>query len=719
MIIDVNKEERKGKILEYLNEEEYIPLTKDELRIVLSVPEEDKQAYDELIDEMLAKGLLWETKKKKLMIPDKVNIFAGTFMGTAKGFGFVVTDNEFADDDIFIPPGMTGGAMHRDKVLCMVNREKYDDKRREGEVIKILERGMEGIVGTFEETENGSGIVIPDDKKIDKDIVVAAKDKNGAVTGHKVVVKVDSWPEGKGEKAEGRILEILGHVNDPGVDILSIIYQYGFPIEFPEAVMKEVESMPDSVSPEEMEGREDLRDVMMVTIDGEDAKDLDDAVSLSILDNKNYLLGVHIADVSNYVREGTALDEDAFDRGTSVYLVDRVIPMLPHKLSNGICSLNEGVDRLALSCIMEITPDGKVIDHRVVNSVIHSNRRMNYTDVNKILTYNDEELIAKYKELVPMFREMEQLCLILNEKREERGSVNFEIPESKIILDENGKIAEIKPYDRNIATRIIEEFMLICNETIAEDFFWQDIPFVYRTHEAPDESRVEALKEFLKNFGYRIKGKGELRPKAVQTVIKQAEGTPEENIINRVVLRSMKRAAYMAENRGHFGLAATYYCHFTSPIRRYPDLQIHRLIKERLAGGFDPERETYLRKALPFIAKHSSIQEQMADEAERDTDNLKKAEFMQDKIGEVYPGIISGVSQNGFFVELENTVEGMVSLDSFEDDRYAADVKAMTVTGHKHKKTYKLGDKVWVKCVAASTETKKVDFAITTAPVEE
>ena len=568
---------------------------------------------------------------------------------------------------------------------------------------------MTRLVGLFEQVK-GFGFVTADDKKVAKDIFISRENTMGAVTGHKVVVEITDYGEDR-RNPEGKIIEILGHINDPGVDILSVIRRYELPVEFPDEVYQEIENVELEINEKEMMGREDLRNVLTITIDGEDSKDLDDAVSLTKLDNGNYELGVHIADVSHYVQEHTALDKEAYERGTSVYLVDRVISMLPHKLSNGICSLNPHEDRLALSCIMEIDHRGYVVNHRVVNSVIYSDYRMTYTAVREILEDKTPELLEKYAEIVPMLEEMNELREILVAKRKKRGSVNFDLPESKIILDEQGKPIDIKPYDRNIATNLIEEFMLVCNETVAENFFWQEIPFVFRSHQEPDEEKTEKMEQFIRGFGYRVKKKdGEIHPREIQRVLAEAEGKPEERIITRMVLRSMMQARYTADNQGHFGLAAKYYCHFTSPIRRYPDLEIHRLIKLTLAGEMSGKREQSYRKKMPDIAQHCSKRERVAEDAERDTDALKKVEFMLDKIGETYEGIISGVTNWGIYVELANTVEGMVALNQLDDDYYEFDDRNMQVVGKRGGKMYRLGDAVQVTVAKVSKELGTIDF---------
>jgi len=502
----------------------------------------------------------------------------------------------------------------------------------------------------------------------------------------------------------------LGHVNDPGVDIISIVRGYGLPEEFPDGVMNQVDKTSDEVESVAIAGRSDLRNMEMVTIDGEDAKDLDDAVSLT-KDGNIYKLGVHIADVSNYVTEKSPLDEEAIKRGTSVYLVDRVIPMLPHKLSNGICSLNAGVDRLALSCLMDIDEKGNVVSHKIVESVINVNRRMTYTSVKKILEDKEEEEIKEYEALVPMFERMQELADILREKRRIRGSIDFDFPESKISLDNTGKPIDVKAYERNKATKIIEDFMLIANETVAEDFFWQEVPFVYRTHENPDPEKIMKLGIFINNFGYSIKiGQDEIHPKELQKLIEKIENTPEEPLISRLTLRSMKQAKYTTTNEGHFGLATKYYCHFTSPIRRYPDLQIHRIIKESLRSGLSEKRTKHYEQILPEIASHSSAMERRADEAEREVEKLKKAEYMKQFIGQTFEGVISGITSWGIYVELPNTVEGMIRVTSLKDDYYFYDEEHYTMVGENTKKTYKLGERVNIEVVGVDKILRTIDF---------
>lgn len=701
--------ERKERILAYMESEGYVPIKRRDMRAMLSVPQEDREKFENLINELIAEGRVFETKKGKLASPKDLQMATGTFIGHARGFGFVTPDA--GGEDIFIPASETMGAMQKDRVLYKMLHKAEKGKKADGVIVRILERGQQRIVGTFEAGSKGYGFVVADDKKIAKDIFISRENTKGAVTGHKVVVEITDYGEDR-RNPEGKVIEILGHINDPGVDILSVIRRYELAVEFPEEVYAEIEHLGTEVAEADKKGREDLRDLLTITIDGADAKDLDDAVSLKRLGNGNFELGVHIADVSHYVRENTALDKEAYARGTSVYLVDRVIPMLPHKLSNGICSLNPHVDRLALSCLMEVNGRGEVVSHRILESVINSDYRMTYTAVREILEDGTPALLEQYAEILPMLEDMEELRQILGEKRRKRGSVNFDLPESKIILDENGKPIDIKPYEKSIATNMIEEFMLVCNETIAENSFWQEMPFMYRSHQEPDEDRLEKMEQFLRGFGYYLRKKdGEIHPRELQKVLQKAEETDEERIITRMVLRSMMQARYTAENGGHFGLAAKYYCHFTSPIRRYPDLEIHRMIKKMLHGELDEKASVYYRRKMPDWAKHCSKQERVAEDAERDTDALKKVEFMEDKVGQIYEGIISGVTNWGIYVELPNTIEGMVALSQMDDDYYEFDEKKMLVFGKRTKKSYRLGDKVVVSVAKVDRMMGTIDFA--------
>ena len=684
----------------------YVPMKIKEMAIFLQVPKERRQELQEVLDALLQEGKIEVSQKGKYQKSRGV-FLTGVFTAHPKGFGFVSVDG--MEEDVFIPEDQVHGAMHQDTVQITV-KPGQSGKRREGAVNRIVKRGTDRIVGLYQESRN-FGFVIPDNERYTRDIFVPKEDSGGAVNGHKVVVELVSYGTDR-KSPEGKVVEILGHISDPGTDILSIVKGYDLPVEFPEKVMRQAERVPDRISEADMQGRTDLRDVQMVTIDGEDAKDLDDAVSLE-MNGGQYILGVHIADVANYVQEGSALDREAFERGTSVYLVDRVIPMLPRRLSNGICSLNEGQDRLALSCIMTIDQRGKVLDHVIAETVIRVDRRMTYTSVKKILEEQDAEESARYEELVPMFQRMQELAGLLRARRRARGSIDFDFPETKVILDEKGEPVEIRPYDRNTATKIIEDFMLIANETVAEDYFWQELPFVYRTHENPDSDRMKKLSTFINNFGYSIRFReDEVHPKELQKLLERLEGTPEETLISRLTLRSMKQAKYTTECTGHFGLAARYYCHFTSPIRRYPDLQIHRIIKDSLRGRMNQEKIEHYRKILDEVAKQSSERERRADEAERETIRLKKAEYMSRHLWEEYEGVISGVTGWGLYVELPNTVEGLVHVASLQGDYFEYNENAYEMVGQRTGKTYRLGQTVRVQVVKADRTTRTVDFEL-------
>lgn len=704
--------ERKQVILDMMKNPQYVPMKIKEMMMILQVPSADRDELEDILGELISEGKVIRTKRGKFAIPQTYNLVAGSFQGHPKGFGFLVLDEE-GEKDIFIPASGVNGALHKDRVMCRITRPATAEKRAEAEVIEILRRGPESLVGTYQESQN-FGFVVPDDQKYARDIFIPKKFSKGAVTGHKVLVKITDWAEER-RNPEGKIISILGHVNDPGVDILSIIYQYDLPREFPDAVMNEVEKIPDEVDEKDKRGRRDLRDVQMVTIDGEDAKDLDDAISIEKLENGSYKLGVHIADVTHYVKEKSPLDEEAFERGTSVYLVDRVIPMIPHKLSNGICSLNAHVDRLALTCMMTIDKNGNVQSHEIMETVINIDERMTYTNVKKILIDEDEELKVRYKDLLPMFKTMEELAETLRKKRFKRGAIDFDFPETKVILDKDGVPIEMKPYDRNVATRIIEEFMLICNETIAEDYFWQEKPFVYRSHEDPDPEKILALTEFINNFGYHLKGNtAKIHPKDMQKIIDEVEGKPEESIISHLLLRSMKQARYTAECNGHFGLAARYYCHFTSPIRRYPDLQIHRIIKYNLHHELKGKKEARLGENMPEVAKQCSLRERRAEEAERETIKLKKVEFMEQFVGKMFEGAITGTTSWGCYVELPNTVEGLVHVNEMADDYYIYDEPGHRFIGERTKQIYRLGDKVFVQVLKTDSMTRTIDFRFVT-----
>ena len=697
-------DQKKELVYQYIISKEYRPLKFKEFVSIMQVPRAEKGDLREVLDSLIADGKIVIDQSGRYKGAGE-GLVKGKFSGTSRGYGFVIVDGE--EGDLFIPESATKGALHNDTVLVSIT-EGQKGPRREGVVVEILERANGEVVGTFQKSKN-FGFVIADNQKFAKDIFIPKEHTKGAVTGHKVVVKITKFG-GEGKNPEGKVVEILGHINDPGVDIMSVIKANNLPVEFPEAVFRQVDNVEDEVDPKEIAGRKDLRNLQTVTIDGEDAKDLDDAITLTKEGNR-YFLGVHIADVTHYVPENSPLDREALKRGTSVYLVDRVIPMLPHKLSNGICSLNAGVDRLALSCLMEIDEKGTVVGHEIAETVINVDRRMSYTSVKKIIEDHDEAEIKEYETLVPMFELMQELAVLLREKRRKRGSIDFDFPESKIVLDKFGHPTDIKPYERNAATKIIEDFMLIANETVAEDFFWQELPFLYRTHENPDAEKIEKLGVFINNFGYSIHiGQDEIHPKELQKLITKIEGTTEEALISRLVLRSMKQARYSVTCTGHFGLSTKYYCHFTSPIRRYPDLQIHRIIKENIHGKLNEKRINHYTGILGDVANQTSATERRADEAEREVEKLKKVEYMSQFIGDQFEGVISGVTSWGMYVELPNTVEGMVRVADMADDYYFFDEEHYCMVGEHTKKVYKLGQRVLVEVVSTDKLLRTIDF---------
>lgn len=704
--MDAKYEQRKKMIYDFMCDDMYVPMKIKELAIVLGVKKDQRPQLEQILNELMTEGRIVCSKRGKFSKSEEKKI-TGTFQAHPKGFGFVSVEGE--KEDIFIPESETNGAMHMDTVEISVS-PAVTGRRKEGKVLHVLERGMKQVVCTYQLNKN-FGFAVPDNPKFGSDIFIPLERSKGAVNGHKVVVEITQYGK-KGKNPEGKVVEILGHINDPGVDILSIVRAYGLPVEFDPKVMTQVEHVAKPVSEADMAGRMDLRDWQMVTIDGEDAKDLDDAVSLT-MDHENYILGVHIADVSNYVQEHSALDTEALKRGTSVYLVDRVIPMLPHALSNGICSLNQGEERLALSCIMTVNPKGEIIDHTITESVICVNRRMTYTNVKKILADHDPEVMAEYEPLVPMFEKMAELAAILRKKRMKRGSIDFDFPETKVILDKNGNPVDIRPYDRNVATKLIEDFMLAANETVAAEYYWRELPFVYRTHEQPDSDKIQKLSTFINNFGYSLHiGSDEVHPKELQKLLEKIDGTSEEPLISRLTLRSMKQARYTVENTGHFGLAADCYCHFTSPIRRYPDLQIHRIIKDSLRGRLGEKRIGHYTQILPEVAKHASEMERRADEAERETIKLKKVQYMEKHIGETFAGVISGVAEYGFFVELENTVEGLVRVTSLTDDFYQYYEETYELVGGATNRRFKLGQQVRVTVDNCDRIMRTIDFTL-------
>lgn len=702
--MDQTFEKRKKVIYDFICDDLYVPMKIKEIAVVLQIPREQRDELKEILDALVEEGKIALSKRGKYS-KGKTERLKGIFQANPRGFGFITPENE--GDDVFVPEENINGAFQGDEVEFIITGTP-GGRRREGRVVRVLSHSVTHIVGLYEKNKN-YGFVRPDNQRYLTDIYIPEGKSMDAISGHKVVVELTSYG-GEHMKPEGYVVEIIGHINDPGTDILSIVKDYDLPVEFPEKVLNQAVRVGKDVSDADRQGRKDLREWMMVTIDGEDAKDLDDAVSVT-KEGGNFRLGVHIADVTNYVQERSALDREALKRGTSVYLADRVIPMLPHKLSNGICSLNAGEDRLALSCIMTVSPEGDVTDHEIAETVVRVDRRMSYNGVAKILD-GDEKAVRENEEFVPMIRMMKELSEILREKRGRRGSINFDFPETKIELDENGHPVEIRPYERNAATKIIEDFMLLANETVAEEYFWRELPFLYRTHEAPDEEKMRQLGAFINNFGYHIHVRNEVRPKEIQKLLGKVEGTPEEPLISRLALRSMKQARYTTENTGHFGLAAKYYTHFTSPIRRYPDLQIHRIIKENLRGRLNEERISHYEQILPEVAAQCSTRERTAEETEREVVKLKKAEYMQKRIGEEYEGVISGVTKWGVYVELPNTIEGLVHVADMRDDHYEFAEERYELVGEHTGKTYKLGQKVRVRVTEADRIQRTVNFEI-------
>ncbi|MCX7779791.1 MAG: ribonuclease R [Negativicutes bacterium] len=701
----------KEKILAFMREEAYRPLEAEDLAAGLELKAAELKDFWPLLAELEAEAAIIKTRYGKYGVPERMNLVVGRFEASRKGFGFVIPDIP-EEPDVYIAADASMNAMHNDRVVARVHHRTVGmGKTREGEVIRIVRRANTKIVGTFESGRH-FGFVIPDDPRLGQDIFIPQNEINGARDGYKVVAEITRWPEKK-RSAEGKIAEVLGNPNDPGIQILAIIRNHNLPAEFPPEVEREVQKIPAAVGEEDIKGRRDLRDLTIVTIDAEDAKDLDDAVHVERLKGGRYLLGVHIADVSHYVREGSVLDNEAKLRGTSVYLADRVLPMLPHQLSNGICSLNPHTDRLTISAQMEINDKGQVVRYEIFPSVIHVKRRLSYNIVRRILAENDEKLRQEYAALVPHLEEMERLCRILRERRMRRGAIDFDFPELKVKLDDNGKPVEIVKRVRSIAESIIEEFMLVANETVAEHMYKLGVPFVFRVHEEPEPEKMERLDSLLHNFGQGLKQVDEVPPMVLQKVLSRIAGRPEERIISTVMLRSLKQARYEAENLGHYGLAAEFYTHFTSPIRRYPDLIVHRTLRETFKkGGMSAKRRERLAAMLPEIALHSSQRERAAAEAERETVDLKKVEYMAQFLGEEFDGIISGVTAFGMFVELENGVEGLVHVSGMDDDYYQYIEEQYLLLGERTKKVFRLGDPVRVLLTKVNAAERSIDFKL-------
>lgn len=703
---------KKEEIIEYMKESTYKPLTAEELMNELEI--KDASTFLSLLRELEKEGQIIFTRKQKYGIPEKMGLLVGTFQCHPKGYGFLLPERKpkfYKGGDVFISPSNTNGAMHNDKVIVRLSNRSSTLNKPEGEIIRIIERRNETVVGTLE-LNHKFGFVVPDDPRIGQDIFVPFDQLSGAKNGDKVVVKITKWPESK-RNPTGKVIEILGAKDEKGIDVLSIVRKYNLPEEFSKKVLKEAEKLSSSLQ-EEADKRRDLRDMRVVTIDGADAKDLDDAVSITRLDNGNYYLGVHIADVGFYVQEGSKLDKEAFQRGTSVYLVDRVIPMLPPRLSNDICSLNASCDRLTLSVFMEVNHQGKVEDFEIIPSVINVDRRLTYDEVNEVLENNNSELKSQLKEFLEDFYCMQELCGVLKLKRLQRGAIDFDFPESSVILDEDGKPIDIVKIKRGIGEKIIEEFMILANETVSDYAYWQEAPFIYRVHEPPTEDNLSNLNNFLGAFGFYIKLSGNtVHPTKFQEIITQTKNRPEEKVINTVMLRSMQHAHYSNTALGHFGLSSKFYSHFTSPIRRYPDLVIHRILRELIdKSALSSKRVDQLENLTYNAAENSSLRERVAEEAERESVDLKKIEYMERHLGDVFTGIIAGVTGFGFFVELENTVEGLVHVSTLTDDFYHFDDINFTLQGENTGRKFKIGDEVEVQVAKADTDKKELDLEL-------
>ena len=738
-------EENRKIILNFMRNEQYVPMKAKDMAFILGVPKQKYAEFREILDELEREFKVQQSKKGKYMLVDESIYKTGVLRLNSKGFGFVKVPD--SDNEIFVSRDNMNKALNDDEVLVQIIEGNVGSgEHDEGKIIKILRHGKDTIVGTFQNSRN-FGFVVPDDSNFGTDIFISKKNFGKAKNNQKVVVKITKFAE-KGKKAEGKVIEVLGNRDEAGIDMLSLIKEYNLPYEFPEPVLKEAKSLDINITENDLKFRLDLRNEEIFTIDGEDAKDLDDAVCVKKNDDGNYVLGVHIADVSNYVKEGSQLDKEAVIRGTSVYMMDRVIPMLPKELSNGICSLNEGQDRFALSVIMEINDKGQVVSSDIRKSIIKVTRRMSYTGVYKILkklivdnsfdsenkldvkiisnieegldesskeiSKKDIESIMQYKDFFDHFKLMAELATILKGKREKEGSLDLDIPESKIILDENGVAVDVKKYEITFANEIIEQFMLIANETVAEKFYWLEAPFIYRVHPEPDIEKIRELNTFIWNLGYRIKaGKDNIHPKAFAEVLEEVKDKPEERVVSNLILRTLKVAQYESENRGHFGIASKYYCHFTSPIRRYPDLFIHRIISKYIEKNYsltDEDLEKYSEQATKY-ARTSSEREKIAQKVERDSVDIKKAEFMQSRIGEEYDGIISNITSFGVFVELENTVEGLVRFENLGDEYFVYDEEHKQLYGEESGDILNIGDKMHIKVVEANKEMRRISFA--------
>ncbi len=699
----------KEKILAFMEDEKYKPLKFKELCEVLEIESDMRKEFLKILNELEDEGKIIFTSSERYGTPERMGLITGVIEGNPKGYGFLIPDNKDMKD-IFISPTDLSGAMNGDRVIVKSDGNFIDNKSPEGKVIRILERANKTIIGTFQQSKS-FGFVVADDKKLGCDIFISKNDFNGARNNQKVIVKITQWPVGR-RNAEGEIIEVIGNDEDTKTHIDAVLIRHKVRQYFTAEVIAQAKGIEVEIPQKEIDRRKDLRHLNIITIDGEDAKDLDDAVYVEKLENNQYKLGVHIADVTHYVKENSKIDKEALKRATSIYLADRVIPMLPKELSNGVCSLNPDEDKLTLSCEMIIDLKGKVVDYLIYESIISSKYRMTYTDVSNILENDDEELKEKYKEILPMLKNMEELSIILRQKRDQRGCIDFDFDETKLKVDESGKVIDVTKYERRTSNKIIEEFMLAANETIAENYYWLNIPFVYRIHEEPDEEKIADFSKFIYNFGYTLKGSQEIHPRELQQLLLKVQGKKEETVINTMMLRSLRKAIYSHECSPHFGLAANYYCHFTSPIRRYPDLQIHRIIKAQINNKISLTDNANLYERCAVVSEQSSKQERIADEVERDTDKIRIAEFMSDKIGEEYEGIISGVTSFGIFVELDNTVEGLVHISNIEDDYYIYDNDNKVLTGKVTGNTFKIGDVVKVRLEKVSIANAEIDFSI-------
>ena len=693
---------RKDTLLKFLDDDKFPPVNIEDIMLMLDIPFDDREELSQILSELTAEGKIIKTAKRKYASVRKLGYIAGKFSLKERGFGFISDEN----DEYFVPSSATMDAMNGDTVLARITVKATDGKKNEAKIIKVIARGSDSIIGTFTTSRN-FGFVVSDDAKLGYDIFISKKRFNGAKNGQKVIAKITKWPE-NGRKPEGEIIEVLGYPDDKGVDILSVIRRYGLETDFNEKVKAQCENINCKISDADIDARCDFRNESIITIDGADSRDFDDAVCVTLNDGI-YTLGVHIADVTHYVTENSPLDKEAFRRGTSVYFPDRVVPMLPEMLSNGICSLNPHEDRLTLSVIMDINQNGEVINHRITEGIICSRERMTYDDVTAILS-GDKQLKDKYSHIYEELQTMEKLAAILRKKRQSSGSIDFDFPETKVVLDENGKAADVYKYESGVSNKIIEEFMLIANKTVAEEFFWADIPFVYRVHEKPTREKIYDFNFLIKTLGYRSVSITEPHPGEFASILQKAKGTKEEMIISKFMLRSLMKAKYSEQCLGHFGLSFKYYCHFTSPIRRYPDLAIHRIIKEFLRSGISRKRYSYLKKFAAEAAVKSSEAEITAMEAEREADDIKKAEYMQKYIGKTYPAVISSITSFGFFAELENGIEGLVRMIDLTDDYYVFNGTDLSLIGEHTKKTYRIGDKTEITVAAANPHTKQIDF---------